>query len=491
MWLLLLLILSIYLVLVYTRRREHFALFNKLGLSGPTPSVLTGNLLQLSKLGHTEAFRKWQRLFGDTYGYFYGLQPIIVTTDVELLRKVLLKDAHVFYNRMFQFNLDTPHPVAGRQVHILRDANEIKAVRTQFTSAFTSSKLKKVIQTQEDAIRLFLEVVKPFAVAGNAFEVSKPLKRLAMDVVSRTTFGLALPVQTAEKVPEILYLCEKIALESLTSKTEFLATCLPASITQPTLRALYAVKLLAHSMDPLVKKIGAVIDVRRGNPDRYGTIVDNLLYKKILGRQMTEEEIMANAATAFFAGFDTSAVTLTLIVYRLGRHPEWQEKLRDEIRELWNEADASASISSLKLLDRFISETLRLQPPVPAFVLREAAKDYWHGSLLIPQGTSIQVPLTVLQRDPKVFPKPNEFDPDRFALNLPSAYYMPFGEGPRSCVGMRFALTLVKQTTVRLLQNYRVHLSKQLQATQDPLMEDSRILTRTKDILVRLELLEG
>lgn len=67
----------------------------------------------------------------------------------------------------------------------------------------------------------------------------------------------------------------------------------------------------------------------------------------------------------------------------------------------------------------------------------------------------------------RVFPKPNEFDPDRFATNLPSAYYMPFGEGPRSCVGMRFALTLVKQTTVRLLQNYRVHLSKQLQASTD------------------------
>lgn len=88
------------------RRREHFALFNKLGLSGPTPSVLTGNLLQLSKLGHTEAFRKWQRLFGDTYGYFYGLQSIIVTTNVELLRKVLLKDAHIFYNRMVRWYLN-------------------------------------------------------------------------------------------------------------------------------------------------------------------------------------------------------------------------------------------------------------------------------------------------------------------------------------------------------------------------------------------------
>lgn len=95
-----------------------------------------------------------------------------------------------------------------------------------------------MIQTQEDAIRLFLEVVKPFAVAGNAFEVSKPLKRLAMDVVSRTTFGLALPVQTAEKVPEILYLCEKIALESLTSKTEFLASM---SVWIPCITRLFTV----------------------------------------------------------------------------------------------------------------------------------------------------------------------------------------------------------------------------------------------------------
>lgn len=85
----------------------------------------------------------------------------------------------------------------------------------------------------------------------------------------------------------------------------------------------------------------------------------NLRYCLHAGRPMSENEMIANAATAYFAGFETSAVTLAIVAFRLGRHPEWQEKVRAEIEEHWNEDDPYESIFNMKLLDRFVSESLR------------------------------------------------------------------------------------------------------------------------------------
>lgn len=76
---------------------------------------------------------------------------------------------------------------------------------------------------------------------------------------------------------------------------------------------------------------------------------------------MNKDEVIANAAVAFFAGFDTTSVTLSLVVFRLAKHMDWQEKLREEITEEWNDADVYESLQSLKLMDRFVKETLRYE----------------------------------------------------------------------------------------------------------------------------------
>nr|QIQ51157.1 cytochrome P450 CYP1 [Dermanyssus gallinae] len=487
----LLLLAALLTAVLAIRRRAHFGLFRRLGLPGPAPSLLTGNLIQFTTMGFTKAFDDWSRRYGNTFGYFYGVQPVIVTTDKELLHKVIFKDAHNFYNRAFQFNLDTPHSTAGKQLHILREPAEIKAIRTQFTSTFTANKLKKAIDISEESVRTFLSVIKSSGAGGREFEITEPLKRLAMDSMGRTSFGLALPVQTVKETPIVIQQCETLAHQSLASTKEYIATCLPKSLTQPVLRVLYAARLMANTMDPLVKSVGAIIDARNESASKRSDIIDNLLHKDILGRPMTRPEAIANATVAYYAGFETTAITLALTTFRLGRHPEWQEKLRAEIKELWDDTELYDSLCRLKTLDMIICETLRLDPPAPAFVTREAAEDYQYGSLLIPKGTAVQAPVTLLQRDPTIYSNPDEFNPEHFRERVSGVHYMPFGEGPRNCVGMRFALVQVKLAIVRLVQNYRIQLGADCTDLRDLPLKDTGILRRPPTFHVKLDPIES
>lgn len=114
---------------------------------------------------------------------------------------------------------------------------------------------------------------------------------------------------------------------------------------------------------------------------------------------MTREEMVANALLAFSAGFDTTAITISLAVFHLARESEWQEKIRAEVKDAWNEPNKYESLCQLKFLDMFVNETLRLYPPAPAFVTRTAATDYSFGEFVIPKDMTVQAPLQFLHRN--------------------------------------------------------------------------------------------
>lgn len=82
------------------RRRERFSLLRRLGIQGPEPSLFFGNLKELYTLGYTKAFDQWRERYGPTFGYYYGIKPVIVTTNTDLLSQILIKDANLFYNRI-------------------------------------------------------------------------------------------------------------------------------------------------------------------------------------------------------------------------------------------------------------------------------------------------------------------------------------------------------------------------------------------------------
>jgi cytochrome P450 family 6 len=159
---------------------------------------------------------------------------------------------------------------------------------------------------------------------------------------------------------------------------------------------------------------------------------------------------------------------MTFFTYELALNPDIQERLRDEINEVLSRHDGEVTydaIMEMKYLDMAFNETLR-KYPVADFNSRKPSSDFKipNSNLVIPAGVQIMIPSYALQRDPQYFPEPEKFDPERFLpenIKKRSPYvYLPFSEGPRICIGMRFGMMQTKIGIVKLLQNYRFSTCK-------------------------------
>lgn len=110
-------------------------------------------------------------------------------------------------------------------------------------------------------------------------------------------------------------------------------------------------------------------------------------------------------------------------------------------------------------MDQVIRESLRLYPPVVSFIIRETSEPSQIGKWLIPPKTTVQIPIWEIHHDPNLWPNPYSFDPERFnpinRKSHDSLSWIPFGAGPRSCIGMRFALLETKFAIARIFRKFR------------------------------------
>ncbi|KAJ8886076.1 hypothetical protein PR048_012282 [Dryococelus australis] len=157
-----------------------------------------------------------------------------------------------------------------------------------------------------------------------------------------------------------------------------------------------------------------------------------------------DDDVMASQCVIFFvAGFETSSTAMSFCLYELAKNPEVQDKLRQEIDIIIEHHDGIMTYDALhdmKYLDRVIDETLRKHPPASS-VGRKCTKRYVipGTETVVEEGTDVEVPIYGLHHDPKYFPDPEKFDPDRFTPEnknkRPQLCYLPFGDGPRICIG--------------------------------------------------------
>ena len=190
--------------------------------------------------------------------------------------------------------------------------------------------------------------------------------------------------------------------------------------------------------------------------------------------KLTDEEIVAQCVAFLLAGHETSMITLSTIAYHLALNPEIQEKLRKDIFQ-YTEQNPDASLyemsHSIDYLDCIINETQRLCSPAHQ-LNRECGQDFEINGISIPRGTEIVIPFYALHHDPDAWPDPEKFDPGRFQGSAKdtrrhSYQYLPFGAGPRNCIGMRFALMEIKIALVKILMKYKF---VQAPETQVPLV---------------------
>ncbi|XP_058814811.1 cytochrome P450 4C1-like [Topomyia yanbarensis] len=194
------------------------------------------------------------------------------------------------------------------------------------------------------------------------------------------------------------------------------------------------------------------------------TFLDLLLNVTVDGKLLSREDIREEVDTFMFEGHDTTTSGISFTVWHLAKYQDIQQKLYEEINRVLGKDKTNVKLTNVEIqeceyLDMVVKESLRLIPPVP-LIGRMLLEDMEMNGAIIPAGTTISIKIYNIHRNPKVWPDPEKFDPERFSKaneNKRGPYdFIPFSAGSRNCIGQRYAMMELKVTLIKLLAKYRI-----------------------------------
>ncbi len=287
---------------------------------------------------------------------------------------------------------------------------------------------------------------------GEIRDIHRDMMRLTLEIVVRTLFNADVS-QDADKVGRVLSQIVKPFASQATVKW-ILDNRLPTTAHRRFHRE-------AQEIDDIVYRI---IAERRASGLDQGDLLSMLLEAQDEdGSQMTDKQLRDEVMTIFLAGHETTALTLSWTWYLLAQNPAVEAKFHAELDEvLGGRLPTMGDLQRLKYTDMIVSEAMRLYPP--AYGLgREAVEECEIGGFRVPRKTQIFMFQWVTQRDPRFFPEPDAFQPERwteeFVNGLPKYAYFPFGGGPRFCIGNTFATMEILLVLATIGQRFRLPLA--------------------------------
>lgn len=206
------------------------------------------------------------------------------------------------------------------------------------------------------------------------------------------------------------------------------------------------------------------------------------------GQRMSDEEMVNNIVAFLVAGYDTTALALSWAIYLIARHPEWQDHIYQEVMQVAGEGKVGRDhLKELVVTDQVLNEALRLYPTAP-LIVRDFDHDVVIDGVQIPGGTVGMIPIYAIHRHHSFWRDPDSFDPSRFAPDAepkPSRYqYLPFGAGPRICLGATFATVEAKIMLATFVRAARF----QLVGDYEPKPTGQMFLTASGDMPMRVDL---
>ena len=270
--------------------------------------------------------------------------------------------------------------------------------------------------------------------AGETRDVHADMMHVTMEIVVRALFGAAMNAEDTQKVGDAF----NVTIEQIAIRFRR-----PLKI--PGWMPIPSNLKYKKSIRELDRLIYGFIHERRASGERGDDLLSMLLEAKDeAGEPMSDKQLRDEAITLFLAGHETTAIALSWTLYLLSQHPEVVERLEAELEEvLHGQPPRAEDFERLEYTRRIVTEAMRLYPPAYGFG-REALEDCEIGGYHVPAGSTLFMMPWIIHRDPRWYPDPLRFDPDRwtpeFTKSLPSFGYIPFGGGPRRCIGNSFAL---------------------------------------------------
>ncbi|BES87260.1 cytochrome P450 [Nesidiocoris tenuis] len=479
---------TIVLVLLYIHSMSRYDFWDKHGVPVDKPKYpLFGNsfntLFSLKAPGESqyELYMKFpnERFFGK----FHFMKPNLVLRDPHLVETLTIKDFAVASDRGIRDD-----PRANKlAMHLLNltDAHW-KSLRNKLTPIFSPSKLKGMLNQLVECAESLNRTLTTYQTNRCPFDAREIVSRFTTDVIASCTFGLN--IDTLNDPNSMFRSVGKAAFEDTSTRKIILSL---KRVIGPLGKFLKAPGGITNEMlNFFINIVDETIAFRKKQAivrHDFLHLMNELLEKdqtSIKNGELDSDNpyifdhtaLVSNAFVFFVAGFETTASTISYAMYELCLNPIVQDRVFQEVVGVTNRHDGKVTYEALQemtYMDQVISETLRRYPPIPG-VSRVLTQEYKvpHTDLVLPKGFLITIPIYAIHHDPQYFENPFEFNPERFSdngTNIKKGTYLPFGSGPRICIGARFAILEVKVALAKMLLNFEiVKCSK----TKDPLIYD-------------------
>ncbi|XP_008192269.1 probable cytochrome P450 6a14 [Tribolium castaneum] len=473
--------------------------WNNTGLPTLSPVFPFGDTKELL-LGQKSFGEQFQDLYKEIRakgwkhaGVYLAIQPFYLPVDPKIIKHIWQVDFQHFVNHGNYINEEVD-PLSGHLFN-LEDA-KWKEMRVKLTPTFTSGKMKMMFQTLADCTHGLKTIMNECATSGTPIEIKDVLGRFTTDIIGSAAFGLECnslkdPDSTFRKYGKKVF--ELQGWERIKVLAQF---ALPHSF----LRAIKFKQTQSDVEKFFMKVVRDTADYREKNKIYRKDFMHLLLQLKNRGKvsddekvtqengktgekALTMNEVAAQAFVFFLAGFETSSTLMTFTLYELATNPDIQGKLREEINTVLAKHDGQMTYEAMMemtYMEKVLNETLRKHPPIP-FLFRRCTKDYTipETSVKLRKGDDVGISIVGIHNDPEYYPNPEKFIPERFNEEnknaRPPFTWIPFGEGPRICIGLRFGMLQSKVGLTALLKNYKISLSSK---TKMPLeMEKSGLVT--------------
>ncbi|KAJ4720279.1 Cytochrome P450 [Melia azedarach] len=457
------------------------------GIKGPPPSIIYGNLPEMQKIqSDTKAaaaatdivahdytctlfpyFEQWRKQYGSVYTYSTGMRQHLYVNQPELVKEM---------NQSISLDLGKPSYVSKKLAPMLGNgilrsnghlwAQQRKIVAPEFFMEKVKGMVGLMVESTLPLLRKWQDCLEAEGGVEADIRVDEDLRGISADVISRACFG-----SSYHKGREIF--SKLRSLQKAISNQSFLFGV--TSFTFLSTKKQNEITSLEREIETLIwdtvkESAYTQTSATSEKKDLMQLILEAAVNDQNLGKDSFVRFIVDNCKNIYFAGNESTAVAASWTLMLLALHPEWQARIRSELVQVCglDSLPDSDSLPRLKTVSMVIQESLRLYPPA-AFVSREALEDTQIGNIKIPKGVCLWTLIPTLHRDPEIWGEDaNEFKPERFsegvskACKFPQAY-VPFGLGPRLCLGRNFAMVQLKIVVSLIVSKFSFSLSPKYQ----------------------------
>ncbi|XP_066262203.1 uncharacterized protein [Euwallacea similis] len=464
--------LAVSLILFFSWTRLKYSYWEKRGIVGPKPIPLLGNIgkhiLGRCTLGQAihESYKKY-----DGYpfvGLFRSTRPVLLVRDPEFVSKILVKNFKSF--RHNELNMPEDSKSLFAQNPFIQRDEKWKKTRQMITPGMTSGKMKNMYVILKVISQNFVKYIENYPRATtDGIETRALTKRLTLDNVAKSAFGIdGKAFESYEDISEFNKLANYFLSPGIMTSLVFVALQIFPNITTLTER------LFSNKAEVQLQSIlSDIMNYRKKNNIKGN---DYLQFLMDQGEQYnwSDHIITSHASTLFIDGYETSSLVLSYMLLSLAQNPEYQQKIRDEIKKSEDENQGELTyeaLHELPWLNACLYESLRYTPPVDfmtklcteSFEYTPTNSSYKNMKVTLFPGDTVILPYAFLMKDDKYFENADKFMPERMFTNTDKSIFFPFGDGPRTCIGQRLGIMQVKLGAASVIKNFELSISPKLQ----------------------------